>query len=90
MEHKFFDDDIEGCDLVKDGDEEYVVIDTCEDEDGNFTSCIQLKIEDLQYMANRLGGALQSVSPNEVTTRLTREDIIMLAKTAGITAEELV
>ena len=40
-------------------------------------------------MAAKIGGALQSVNPNEVTTKLSREDIIMLAKEAGVTAEEL-
>lgn len=90
MKHEFFDEDIEGWGLhdnIYEG--KFIFVESVEDEDGNYASSLNFKMEDLQYMAEKLGGSLVAVSPNTVTTQLSREDIIMLAKTAGITVEEL-
>ena len=89
MEHEWYDEDIENC-MVVDAENKYIYVETVEDEDGSYTSCVQFKMEDLQYMANKLGGALQAVNPDEINLKFSREDIIMLAKTAGVTPEELV
>ena len=89
MVHEWFDDDVDDC----------IVYNVGPNANGAQTPFVEIEgdcsthhysLLDLQYMSNRLGGKLNEVSPNEVTTKLTREDIIMLAKTAGITAEELV
>ena len=91
MEHEWYDKDIEGHEVYKAGmygDIPYVSI-HCEEIEG-VEPVYHLTIKDLQYMAELLGGKIQSVNPDEINLKFSREDIIMLAKTAGVTAEELV
>lgn len=89
MEHEWHDSDVEGCGVFENDCKKYIYIESVEDGDGNYAASLNFKLEDLQYMAAKIGGALQSVNPNEVTTKLSREDIIMLAKEAKLTTEEI-
>lgn len=89
MEHVWHDEDVEDFGTGSFNDKPYIYVESQEDGEGDYPASLHFNMEDLEYMAARLGGALQSVKPNEVTTTFSREDIIMLAKTAKLTTEEL-
>jgi len=91
MEHEFFDGDISHCDINDVGEDgtSFIRIHGEEVED---ECCPEyhLALRDLQYMAGLLGGKINEVSPDTVITMLSRDDIILLAKEAKLTTEELV
>jgi hypothetical protein len=85
MSHEFYDEDIAcivlveynaGCNRI-----------TLDFVDG--VESVLLTKEDLVYMLGKLGEQPTAVNPNEIQSTITRSDVILLAKSAGVTAEEL-
>lgn len=85
MTHKWMDGDIERVCIGANISESYIDIHTEEEVDQ-----LHLSIRDVEYIYYMLTSAkMEQVSQSCVTTQLTRDDIIMLAKTAGLTEEDL-
>ena len=85
MTHEWFDGDIDHVSTGSNDTEHYIDIHTEEEVDQ-----LHLSIRDVEHMYYMLTSTkMEQVSPSYVTTQLTRDDIILLAKTAGLTEEDL-
>ena len=92
MDHAFFDGDIilaEVANAISSAAEIAYVRVGLEYVDEGCEPELHLTFKDLQYLADLTGSKLTEVSGDSMQAVLSRDDIILLAKTAGVTAEEL-